>query len=180
MFQACLCMRGTDSLSMSRLHFFSALRAQESERFLPTLACCCALWRRASTDREVHRKHPCGARRSSQTQKVHKKMTQNGYPTFDGDEKSTLLKKVQTKDAWDEKGMLWRLGGQKAFVLDEFRKWWRVDSTEFKYVQVSDTCCWMPFVQGVFLPLLPAMWIVCQRKLRWDSVSFARALYATT
>lgn len=33
-------------------------------------------------------------------------MTQNGYPTFDGDEKSTLLKKVQTKDARDEKGML--------------------------------------------------------------------------
>ncbi len=41
----------------------------------------------------------CGARRSSGNPEVHKKMTQNGYPTFDGDEKSTLLKKVQTKDA---------------------------------------------------------------------------------
>ena len=146
-------MRGADSLSMSRLHFFSALRAQESERFLPTLACCCALWRRASNGPRGAPETPlCGARRSSQTQKVHKKMTQNGYPTFDGDEKSTLLKKVQTKDARDEKGMRWRLGGQKAFVLDEFRKWWRVDSTEFKYVQVSDTCCWMPVVKGVFFP----------------------------
>ena len=94
----------------------------------------------------------CGARRSSQTQKVHKRMTQNGYPTFDGDEKSTLLKKVQTKDARDEKGMRWRLRGRKAFILDEFRKWWRVDSTEFKYVQVSETCCWMPLVKGVFFP----------------------------
>jgi len=33
-------------------------------------------------------------------------MTQNGYPTFDGDEKSTLLKKVQTKD--DFRAKKWR------------------------------------------------------------------------